>query len=61
MNNNIIRKRVFHTFLDPKTDLRDVKIMQRMDCQKSRVWWIIGNKVKMTFNESFCLNLKYYI
>ena len=54
-------KRVFHTFLDPKTDLRDVKIMQRMDCQKSRVWWIIGNKVKMTFNESFCLNLKYYI
>ena len=37
MNNNIITKRVFHTFLDPKTDLRDVKIMQRMDCQKSRV------------------------
>ena len=30
-------KRVFHTFLDPKTDLRDVKIMQRMDCQNSRV------------------------
>ena len=29
MNNNIIMKRVF---LDPKTDLRDVKIMQRMDC-----------------------------